>query len=274
MGESPASERRTIDDLLRDARARLDRLGPGARGRSARRSDRGHSIGGTARRAGPRAGRVVRAAQRARVARRSRMRASRSSLSVTGPLVLMCAQGFPVEPGGGDAAGDGDPPGNRRDRRLRGLAGRGCRCSGTPRGDLRHRATRWDRVFEERGPAGVSWFEQAPGMSLKMIDLAGLGPHEAVWMSAGRIAPGGRASRARLRRRDRAGPLGGRPAGRARNSARWPPGRLDPRRRSRLDPPPDLRALARPSVLPLPGRGRQERYLATARSALRFGGTW
>ena len=42
------------------------------------------------------------------------------------------------------------------------------------------RRAHWDRVFEERGPAGVSWFEQAPGMSLKMIDLAGLGPHEAV----------------------------------------------------------------------------------------------
>jgi SAM-dependent methyltransferase len=42
------------------------------------------------------------------------------------------------------------------------------------------RRAHWERVFEERGPAGVSWYEQAPRMSLEMIDLAGVEPYEAV----------------------------------------------------------------------------------------------
>ena len=31
------------------------------------------------------------------------------------------------------------------------------------------RRAHWERVFEERGPAGVSWYEQSPRRSLEMI---------------------------------------------------------------------------------------------------------
>ena len=42
------------------------------------------------------------------------------------------------------------------------------------------RRRHWDRVFEERGPTGVSWYERSPRMSLEMIGLTGAGPKEAV----------------------------------------------------------------------------------------------
>jgi len=54
--------------------------------------------------------------------------------------------------------------------------------------DIARRA-HWDRVFEERGPTGVSWYEQSPRMSLKMIDLAGVGRHEAVLDVGGGASP-------------------------------------------------------------------------------------
>jgi 2-polyprenyl-3-methyl-5-hydroxy-6-metoxy-1,4-benzoquinol methylase len=42
------------------------------------------------------------------------------------------------------------------------------------------RRRHWDRVFDERGPTGVSWYERSPLMSLEMIGLAGIGTREAV----------------------------------------------------------------------------------------------
>lgn len=51
------------------------------------------------------------------------------------------------------------------------------------------RRAHWERVFEERGPAGVSWYEESPRMSLEMIDLAGVRPHEAVLDVGGGSSP-------------------------------------------------------------------------------------
>jgi SAM-dependent methyltransferase len=51
------------------------------------------------------------------------------------------------------------------------------------------RRAHWDRVFAERGPTGVSWYEQSPRMSLEMIDLAGTGPHEAALDVGGGASP-------------------------------------------------------------------------------------
>jgi SAM-dependent methyltransferase len=51
------------------------------------------------------------------------------------------------------------------------------------------RRRHWDRVFEEHGPAGVSWYERSPRMSLEMIGLTGVGPQEAVMDVGGGASP-------------------------------------------------------------------------------------
>ena len=51
------------------------------------------------------------------------------------------------------------------------------------------RRAHWERVFAERGPADVSWFEAAPRASLELIDALGVGP------GAGVVDVGGGASR-------------------------------------------------------------------------------
>jgi SAM-dependent methyltransferase len=51
------------------------------------------------------------------------------------------------------------------------------------------RRRHWDRVFEERGPTGVSWHERLPRMSLEMIDLTGIGPDEAALDVGGGASP-------------------------------------------------------------------------------------
>ena len=47
----------------------------------------------------------------------------------------------------------------------------------------------WEGVFEARGPAAVSWYERSPRMSLEMIDLAGIEPHQAVLDVGGGASP-------------------------------------------------------------------------------------
>ena len=51
------------------------------------------------------------------------------------------------------------------------------------------RHAHWDRVFEDRSLTAVSWYEQSPRMSLEMIDLAGIEPHEAVLDVGGGASP-------------------------------------------------------------------------------------
>ena len=51
------------------------------------------------------------------------------------------------------------------------------------------RRAHWERVFTERAPADVSWFEAAPRASLELIDALGVGP------GAGVVDVGGGASR-------------------------------------------------------------------------------
>ena len=51
------------------------------------------------------------------------------------------------------------------------------------------RRAHWERVFAERAPADVSWFEAAPRPSLELIDALGVGP------GAGVVDVGGGASR-------------------------------------------------------------------------------
>lgn len=148
---------------------------------------------------------------------------------------------------------DGDPSRNRRDRRLRGLGGRGAagahaRLAVTSGIDRR---AHWDRVFEERGPSAVRWNERSPRMSLEMIDLAGIGPHEGVVDVGGGASPLAGALLARgfddvtVLDLSEVALLA---AHAARSGGRQ--GRLDPRCRSRLDPRPDPRAVARPRGLP------------------------
>ncbi len=97
MDEAPSTERRTIDDLLRDARARLDRLGPrqalAATGRGglivdirseAQRADQGLVPG---------AWFVPRNVLEWR-ADPACAHHDPHLVTVAGPLMLMCAQGF------------------------------------------------------------------------------------------------------------------------------------------------------------------------------------
>jgi rhodanese-related sulfurtransferase len=97
VGESPASERRTIDDLLRDARARLDRLDPHQALAAARRGGLIVDIRSEAQRAEqglvPDAWFVPRNVLEWR-ADPACAHHDPHLVSVTGPLVLMCAQGF------------------------------------------------------------------------------------------------------------------------------------------------------------------------------------
>lgn len=51
------------------------------------------------------------------------------------------------------------------------------------------RRAHWERVYRERGPAGVSWYEASPRMSLAMIDPLGLGPDDAVLDVGGGASP-------------------------------------------------------------------------------------
>ena len=51
------------------------------------------------------------------------------------------------------------------------------------------RHAHWDRVFEDRSLTAMSWYEQSPRMSLEMIDLAGIEPHEAVLDVGGGASP-------------------------------------------------------------------------------------
>jgi SAM-dependent methyltransferase len=137
------------------------------------------------------------------------------------------------------------------------------------------RRAHWDRVFEERGPAGVSWFEQSPGMSLEMIDLAGIGPHEAVLDVGGGASPLAGALLARgfddvtvldlsevalLAARAELGPEGDRVDWIRADVLDWTPRRTYGLWHDR-------------AVFHfLVDVDARERYLATARSALRFGG--
>jgi len=38
------------------------------------------------------------------------------------------------------------------------------------------RKDHWERVFQTKGPAEVSWFQPEPTLSLRLLDAAGLGP--------------------------------------------------------------------------------------------------
>lgn len=51
------------------------------------------------------------------------------------------------------------------------------------------RRAHWERVYEERGPAGVSWYEPSPRMSLVMIDALGVGPGDGVVDVGGGASP-------------------------------------------------------------------------------------
>lgn len=53
----------------------------------------------------------------------------------------------------------------------------------------RERREHWERVYDERGPAGVSWYEPSPRMSLAMIDALGVGPSAAVLDVGGGASP-------------------------------------------------------------------------------------
>jgi SAM-dependent methyltransferase len=46
--------------------------------------------------------------------------------------------------------------------------------------DLRTDQGHWDRVYEERGPDQVSWFETTPRASLELIERAGVDPGAAL----------------------------------------------------------------------------------------------
>ena len=48
------------------------------------------------------------------------------------------------------------------------------------------RRAHWERVFTERAPADVSWFEAAPRASLELIDALDVGPGAA--RTTGRLA--------------------------------------------------------------------------------------
>lgn len=51
------------------------------------------------------------------------------------------------------------------------------------------RRRHWDRIFDERGPARVSWYERSPRMSLEMIELAGADRDDSVLDVGGGAAP-------------------------------------------------------------------------------------
>ena len=51
------------------------------------------------------------------------------------------------------------------------------------------RREHWDRVYEDRGPTGVSWFQQTPRISLEMIDVAEIPPGEAALDVGGGASP-------------------------------------------------------------------------------------
>jgi len=51
------------------------------------------------------------------------------------------------------------------------------------------RRRHWDHVFEGRGLTGVSWYERSPRISLAMIDLAGTGATEPVLDVGGGASP-------------------------------------------------------------------------------------
>lgn len=67
-----------------------------------------------------------------------------------------------------------------------GAAGTG---TGTPVTSGLDRRRHWDRVFGERAPTDVGWYERSPRMSLDMIGLAGVGPDEAVLDVGGGTSP-------------------------------------------------------------------------------------
>ena len=97
MSEAAASERRTIDDLLRDARARLDRLGPRQALAATRRGGLIVDIRSEAQRVEQ--GLVADAYFVPRNVLEWRADPACAHhdpqlVKVTGPLVLMCAQGF------------------------------------------------------------------------------------------------------------------------------------------------------------------------------------
>jgi rhodanese-related sulfurtransferase len=97
VSEAAASGRRTIDDLLRDARARLDRLGPRESLAAARRGGLIVDIRSEAQRAEqglvPGAWFVPRNVLEWRADPACAHHDPRLA-AVTGPLVLMCAQGY------------------------------------------------------------------------------------------------------------------------------------------------------------------------------------
>ena len=97
MGEAPAGERRTIDDLLHDARARLDRLGPREALAASRRGGLIVDIRSEAQRAEqglvPSAWFVPRNVLEWR-ADPACAHHDPHLVTVTGPLMLLCAQGF------------------------------------------------------------------------------------------------------------------------------------------------------------------------------------
>jgi rhodanese-related sulfurtransferase/2-polyprenyl-3-methyl-5-hydroxy-6-metoxy-1,4-benzoquinol methylase len=183
--DAGGSGRRTIDDLLRDARSRLERLSPEEALAAARRDGLIVDIRSERQRAEqglvPGAHFVPRNVLEWRADPSSAHRDERLC-GVRGALVLMCAQGYQSSLAAATL-------------RELGVAGatdmiggfEGWRAAGLPVvADL---PAHWERVFAERAPEEVSWFEPEPRVSLEMIDALGVGAAAAV------IDVGGGASR-------------------------------------------------------------------------------
>ena len=194
MVEAPARRRRTIDDLLHEARARLDRLNPRQALAASRRGGLIVDIRSEAQRMEqglvPNAWFVPRNVLEWRADPACTHHDPRL-VAVAGPLVLMCGQGYQSSLAAATLQEMGIDAGDRHDRRVRGVVG--SRAAGAraraPMSSGADRRRHWDHVFEERGPAGVSWYERSPRISLAMIDLAGTGATEPVLDVGGGASP-------------------------------------------------------------------------------------
>ena len=194
VSDAAANRRRTIDDVLRDARARLDRLDPRRALAATRHGGLIVDIRSEAQRLeqGLVPGALVRAAQRAGVAGRSRLCAPRSAAGRRRrtPRADVRA-GVPASL----AAATLHEIGIRRATDMIGgfeawvAAGLPVPRT-TPRDELRHRSARALGARPSRSAArpGSAGMRNRPRMSLEMIDLAGVGPHDAV-IDAGGGAP-------------------------------------------------------------------------------------
>ncbi|HTI34386.1 MAG TPA: rhodanese-like domain-containing protein [Miltoncostaea sp.] len=107
-------------------------------------------------------------------------------VQATGPVVLMCAEGFQSSLA---AATLQDLGVSRATDMAGGFVA--WRAAGLPveRPDEDGPAAHWDRTYATRGPEGVSWFEVTPATSLEMIRRAGAGPCDPI------VDVGGGASR-------------------------------------------------------------------------------